>query len=111
MSNQPECSLFQAIEKRRLRFLTVPFLDDTVMEETSPPSCKVANFKRPRLRKCGFDLNSIDWRRAKVLGAGLDGWVWRVHFGDKGPYALKLVGLSLSPCLCRVPVSEAYSVL
>ncbi|RKU42519.1 hypothetical protein DL546_003929 [Coniochaeta pulveracea] len=50
-----------------------------------------SDFKRPRLRKCGFDLNTVDWRRAKVLGAGLDGFVWRVRFGNEGPYyALKL---------------------
>jgi hypothetical protein len=84
---------FQAFHKRRLRFQTVPFLDDTTMDENGPTSWKVADFKVPRLRKCDFNLDSVDWERAVILGAGMDGLVWRVSFGDKGPFALKLVGI------------------
>lgn len=79
----------RALDERRIQSLSRPFLDDTLMQ--GPPSCKIADFKRPRLRRCPFDLASISWEDAKVLGCGLDGFVWRVNFGDQGPFALKLV--------------------
>lgn len=98
MSSQSrDSACFRALQKRRLQLQTVPFLDDTIMDENSPPSCRVADFKVPRLRKCGFNVDSIDWARAEVLGAGLDGFVWRVNFGNNGPYALKMVGLPSCP--------------
>ena len=75
----------------------VPFLDDTIMNENTPPSCKVADFRIPRLRKCGLDLDSVSWENAEVLGAGMDGFVWRVYFGDKGPYVLKVVNFGRPP--------------
>ncbi|KAJ9145196.1 hypothetical protein NKR19_g6157 [Coniochaeta hoffmannii] len=60
------------------------------MDENPPRSWKVADFREPRLRRCNLDLDSVDWEHANVVGAGMDGFVWRVYFGDKGPYALKL---------------------
>lgn len=57
---------------------------------TSPP-VTVRNLAVPRLRKCPFDIDTIDWRRARKLGQGADGCVYRVCFGDRGPFALKLV--------------------
>ncbi|ERS98797.1 uncharacterized protein SPSK_04307 [Sporothrix schenckii 1099-18] len=60
------------------------------MTDDKPLSFTMADLKTPKLRRCTFDVDTIDWRRARLLGAGLDGAVWRVFFGDKGPYALKL---------------------
>ncbi|CAK7203985.1 hypothetical protein SEUCBS139899_006735 [Sporothrix eucalyptigena] len=52
--------------------------------------CKI-DIRVPRLRKCPFDLDTVDWRHAKLLGTGMDGCVWRVRFGkDSLYYALKL---------------------
>ncbi|KAJ9137703.1 Six-bladed beta-propeller, TolB-like protein [Pleurostoma richardsiae] len=62
-----------------------------------PAGCKLSDFGRPRLRKCPFDIGSIAWKDAKVLGSGLDGWVWRVNFGDEGPFALKLFWIAEPP--------------
>ncbi|KAJ9143277.1 Six-bladed beta-propeller, TolB-like protein [Coniochaeta hoffmannii] len=69
---------------------------------SGPAGCKIEDFRKPRLRKCPFDLNSISWKDAKVLGCGVDGWVWRVHFGDRGPFALKLFWVA------DRPVEEEY---
>ena len=77
--------------RERVRLQSMPFLSNTIM--SGPAGCKVEDFRRPRLRKCPFDLKSISWKDAKVLGYGVDGWVWRVNFGDRGPFALKLVSL------------------
>ncbi|KAI1847035.1 hypothetical protein JX265_006770 [Neoarthrinium moseri] len=62
-----------------------PFRSDEPMN--GPPSCTIADFMRPHLRKCTF-AETIRWE--KTLGYGLDGYVWKVWFGDKGPFALKM---------------------
>lgn len=54
-----------------------PFRDDALMD--GPPACTAADFELPRLRRCPLD-------------EGLDGCVWKVWFGDAGPFVLKLVG-------------------
>ncbi len=54
-----------------------------------PPSCTAADFKKPRLRRCPFD--PADLRFEARLGGGLDGYVWKVYFGDEGLFALKVV--------------------
>lgn len=65
-----------------------PFRDEALMIGP-PPSCSWASFKQPRLRRCPFDLESIRW--IGLVGGGLDGLVWKVYFGDEGPFALKVV--------------------
>ncbi|KIH90547.1 hypothetical protein SPBR_00832 [Sporothrix brasiliensis 5110] len=61
------------------------------MDPNTPARFRKVDFHVPRLRKCPFDLDTVDWRGATLLGAGMDGCVWRVRFGDHGPYyALKL---------------------
>jgi hypothetical protein len=55
------------------------------------PSCFAADFKLPQLRRCPFDPATIDWNRSIPVGGGLDGYVWKVWFGQDGPYALKVV--------------------
>lgn len=65
----------------------MPFLDDKPMN--GPPSCTEQDFREPHLRQCTFDFNTIRWERK--LGGGLDGYVWKVWFGEKGPFALKVV--------------------
>jgi hypothetical protein len=64
-----------------------PFRDDALL--VGPPSCTAADFKLPRLRRCPFDVDSLIWDAA--LGGGLDGCVWKVRFGDEGPFILKVV--------------------
>lgn len=54
-----------------------------------PSSCTWESFRDPRLRKCPFDMASIRWSRR--LGGGIDGYVWKVYFGQEGPFALKVV--------------------
>ncbi|OAA66692.1 hypothetical protein SPI_01268 [Niveomyces insectorum RCEF 264] len=56
-----------------------------------PPPCRKADFKKPRLRKCPFDLGTILWAKAEILGAGYDGHVWKVQFqGDEKDYVIKV---------------------
>ncbi|KAJ4314845.1 hypothetical protein N0V84_008676 [Fusarium piperis] len=68
------------------RAMQMPFLDDKPMD--GPPSCTERDFRRPHLRQCTFDFSTIIWGRK--LGGGLDGCVWKVWFGDTGPFALKV---------------------
>ncbi|POR31949.1 Uncharacterized protein TPAR_07839 [Tolypocladium paradoxum] len=62
--------------------------DDTMLQ--GEPCCSKAAFEHPRLRKCPYALSTVDWGKAVRLGGGLDGYVWKVHFGTNGPYALKV---------------------
>ncbi|KAB5528993.1 hypothetical protein GE09DRAFT_1177811 [Coniochaeta sp. 2T2.1] len=85
-----ESDYSQWFEQRRLRFLTEPFLDDTIMDDGPPTRWSIADFRVPRLRKCPFIVDSINWERARILGLRMDRIVWCVYFGEEGPYALKL---------------------
>lgn len=64
-----------------------PFHDDELM--VGPPDCSEKAFRRPRLRRCPFDLDTIYW--ISRLDGGLDGFAWKVAFGDRGPFVLKVV--------------------
>lgn len=64
-----------------------PFRDYALM--IGPPSCTAADFEMPRLRRCPFDLESLVLEAS--IGGGLDGFVWKVRFGDEGPFILKMV--------------------
>ncbi|KAH7008898.1 hypothetical protein EDB80DRAFT_751445 [Ilyonectria destructans] len=64
----------------------VPFLDESPMIGPAPWSAK--HFQQPRLRRCTMDPSTLAWESR--LGGGLDGYVWKVWFGDAGPFALKL---------------------
>lgn len=70
--------------------MAVPFLDESPMIGPAPWSAK--HFQEPRLRRCTMDPSTLSWE-AKLDG-GLDGYVWKVWFGDAGPFALKLVSTS-----------------
>lgn len=70
--------------------MKVPFLDVSPM--IGPPSCTEQAFEESLLRHCVLDPSTLVWE--KRLGGGLDGYVWKVRFGNKGPFALKLVSLS-----------------
>lgn len=63
-------------------------MDDALMNDT-PPVPTWENLKKPRLRRCPFDLEDITW--LEKLGYGIDGFVWKVKFKDETLYALKLV--------------------
>lgn len=81
----------RAIDKARAAAAAVPFRNDQCM--AGPPSCSASDFKTPRLRRCPFDLTTINWNSSSRLGGGLDGYVWKVWFGADGPYALKVVSI------------------
>lgn len=96
--------------------MKVPFCDDELM--MGPPDCSLAAFKKPLLRQCPFDLATISWK-AHLGGGGVDGYVWRVKFGDGGPFALKVVSrpslvkesacTSSLDCVCLYSHSHAIS--
>lgn len=65
------------------------FLDDRILD--GPPSYSKSDFEKPRLRKCRFNVDDIDWEASTPLGGGLDGYSWKVFFGKEGPYVLKMV--------------------
>ncbi|KAI1819219.1 hypothetical protein F4861DRAFT_158490 [Xylaria intraflava] len=67
---------------------SVPFLSDELMDDDRTP-CSVTNFENPRLRKCRFDLATIDLKRSVGLGGGLDGYAWKVWIGEQA-YVLKV---------------------
>ncbi|KAI0173377.1 hypothetical protein GGR52DRAFT_542896 [Hypoxylon sp. FL1284] len=69
--------------------LSVPFLSEELMSK--PPSCSAADFTTPRLRRCPFDMASIDWKRSHRITGGFDGYTWKIWFhGHDCPYALKM---------------------
>ncbi|KJZ70542.1 hypothetical protein HIM_10086 [Hirsutella minnesotensis 3608] len=76
------------ISRARAASLRVPFLDDNWMH--GPPSCSMADFEVPRLRRCPFNLATIDWKSSVRIGGGLDGYLWKVFFEGHGPYVLKV---------------------
>jgi hypothetical protein len=82
-------ALQRRVRRRRpwLDAAQIPFRDDAPM--MGPPGTTAADFEMPRLRRCPFNLDSIVWE-ARVDG-GVDGYVWKVRFGDQGPFVLKVV--------------------
>ncbi|KAK3363943.1 hypothetical protein B0T25DRAFT_418272, partial [Lasiosphaeria hispida] len=45
-------------------------------------------FKHPALRRCRFDPETIKW--CGLVGDGDEGCVFKVQFGDEGPFAVKI---------------------
>ncbi len=78
---RPKWNLFDGMAARALEMKNRPFLDDELMDPSTPPSFKLDSLMTPRLRRCPFDLDTADWQRSHTLGEGMDGCVWRVHFG------------------------------
>ncbi|KLU91897.1 hypothetical protein MAPG_10846 [Magnaporthiopsis poae ATCC 64411] len=64
----------------------IPFTTDEPMSGPAPYSW--ADLKKPLLRKCPFELKDIRW--LKHLGGGMDGYCWKVAFGDQGPFVVKM---------------------
>ncbi|KAI0387031.1 hypothetical protein F5Y04DRAFT_75482 [Hypomontagnella monticulosa] len=70
--------------------------------DSSPPSCSLEDFRQPRLRRCAFPLDTLRFTSSinpnptlrygatDTLDGGMDGYNWKVHFGDAGPFVLKL---------------------
>lgn len=77
------------VNKKQAVKVKVAFRRDDLLE--GEPSCFAADFKLPRLRRCPLDPATIDWSISSCIGGGRDGYVWKVWFGDDGPYALKVV--------------------
>lgn len=95
-----------ALDAALVAAAAVPFRDDRPMDGTSP-SYTAVDFKTPRLRKCLFDLSTIDWRTSSRLDGGLDGYAWKVWFKKDGPYVLKVVRRRIVTwqCGCSFPDS------
>lgn len=75
-----------AAERRRLRAMSKPFLNDEFME--GPPRYRGSDYRQPRLRRSTFDPKTLVFESR--LGGGDDGFVWKVRFGGEGPFAMKV---------------------
>lgn len=74
---------------------SIPFLSDELMDGL-PPDCSFKAFKRPQLRRCSFNLETIDWPRSRRIDGGLDGSILKIYFqGSDIPYCLKIVSRTL----------------
>lgn len=75
--------------------MSEPFLDDAVMDG-KPPTCTRASFKQPRLRRCPNSLDTTTFvgrvNSTVTSDGGLDGYNWKVRFGDEDAvFVLKMV--------------------
>lgn len=78
------------------------FLDHELMDDNTPSGCPLEALERPRLRRCAFDVSTLVFTgrinpvrtclEARRDG-GLDGYNWKIRFGDSGPFVLKVVRL------------------
>ncbi|KAL7818784.1 hypothetical protein V8C44DRAFT_179477 [Trichoderma aethiopicum] len=75
-----------AAESRRLHSMSMPFLNEELMKGT--PRFRGQDLRDPRLRRSTLDPKAIVFESR--LGGGSDGFVWKVRFGDEGPFALKV---------------------
>ncbi|KAL7963226.1 hypothetical protein V8C34DRAFT_267572 [Trichoderma compactum] len=75
-----------AAERRRLKAMSKPFLNDELMQ--GPPRFSGQDLRQPRLRRSTFDPKTIVFECR--LGGGDDGFVWKVRFDGQGPFALKV---------------------
>ncbi|KAL6881002.1 hypothetical protein J3F83DRAFT_710844 [Trichoderma novae-zelandiae] len=75
-----------AAESRRLQAMSMPFLNEELMK--GPPRFRGQDLRDPRLRRSTLDPKTIVFEAQ--LGGGSDGYVWKVRFGDEGPFALKV---------------------
>ena len=106
--------------------MSEPFLDDTILDSTKPPSCKATDFQRPLLRRSKFGIDSVifaghinpnpDSTTPRQLDGGLNGYNWKVQLEKGGPdFVLKLVGhLASSSCLMDGKsgiISDLFTVL
>ncbi|KAM3543663.1 hypothetical protein ARSEF1564_003423 [Beauveria bassiana] len=75
------------------------FLDHELMDEDGLPGCPLEALKLPRLRRCAFDLRTIvitgpihpvQTFFQERLDGGVDGYNWKIQFGDSGPFVLKV---------------------
>lgn len=90
----------------RADFLQQPFSYEEQM--VGPPACSANDFLRPLLRRCPFDLRTISWEAA--LDRELDGYAWKVRFGNEGPLVLEVVCSSDTYVLtCPFPIPMSVS--
>ncbi|KAI0902734.1 hypothetical protein F4823DRAFT_621036 [Ustulina deusta] len=78
----------QTRRHHRQEEVDAPFRSNEPMQ--GPPSRTAEDFKQPLLRKCTFSLDTVEWGSAEWLGDGYNGSVWKVAFGNSGPFALKV---------------------
>lgn len=88
MNSSKEPSMDRIVaEHIHQRAMSTIFLNEKLMK--GPPRFREADLKDPRLRHCAFDPETIIFESR--IGGGKDGYVWRVKFGDEGPFVLKVV--------------------
>ncbi|ATY60519.1 hypothetical protein A9K55_005862 [Cordyceps militaris] len=75
------------------------FLDHELMDDKNPSSCPLKALELPRLRRCAFDVSTLKFTGPinpvrtllqERLDGGLDGYNWKIAFGDGGPFVLKV---------------------
>ncbi|KAL7785174.1 hypothetical protein V8C37DRAFT_394597 [Trichoderma ceciliae] len=76
----------EGFRQRHLKLARMAFLDGELMNGT--PQFTYKNFRTPQLRRCSFDPDTVIFEAR--LGGGADGYVWKVWFGERGPFALKM---------------------
>lgn len=79
-----------AYETQRLKKVSLPFRDDTVMR--GPAKCSKEDFRQPLLRRCCLDQDDIHFMER--IDGGFDGYVWKVKTDQEGPFALKIASIS-----------------
>ncbi|KAM3427565.1 hypothetical protein MY4824_009355 [Beauveria thailandica] len=80
----PRCTLDGA------KLMRQEFLDENLMDYENEPECTLQALKRPRLRRCAFDTSTMVFvgpinrqpRRGAEQDGGLDGYNWKVRFGN-----------------------------
>ena len=64
------------------------FLSERLLK--SQPLCSWDSFCYPLLRTCRFKASTVKW--GELIGFGRAGCVFKAHFGQEGPFAVKVVG-------------------
>lgn len=86
------------------------FLDENLMDYENKPECTLQALKRPRLRRCAFDTSTMVFvgpinrqpRQGAEQDGGLDGYNWKVRFGnDTRLFVLKVVRTLAPPNVWR----------
>ena len=82
----------RGLQQKRLRLVSRPFLSEKMMQ--GRPSCTIADFRAPRLRRCPYSPEALTF--IDRIDGGLDGFVWKVAVGG-ALYALKIVSWPPQP--------------
>ncbi|PNP51954.1 hypothetical protein THARTR1_07163 [Trichoderma harzianum] len=84
-SNDPPIDPYETEDQLPIRTPTIFLHDDFVGGRLR---FRGDDYNQPKLRQSTLDPNSLVI--LSRLGGGTDGYVWKVRFGDQGPFALKV---------------------